>query len=91
MGYSGGGSYFINVNNSPDPGVVYQSALANSIAGEDLSPNGYDMHITYNSGFSWYYGTDANPPVDEYDLVTVSAHEIAHGLHFTGSHPPLER
>jgi hypothetical protein len=42
------------------------------------------MHITYNSGFSWYYGTGGLPPAGTYDLVTVAAHEIAHGLNFSG-------
>jgi len=43
------------------------------------------MHITYNLGFSWYLGTDGNPPGGQYDLATVAAHEIGHGLNFSGS------
>ena len=50
-----------------------------------LSVSSFDMNITYNNGFSWYYGTDANPPAGQYDLVTVAAHEIGHGLNFSGS------
>jgi len=43
------------------------------------------MHITYNRNFSWYYGTDGNPPLSQYDLMTVVLHEICHGLNFSGS------
>ncbi len=43
------------------------------------------MYITYNSNFSWYYGTDGNPPSAQVDLMSVVLHEIAHGLNFSGS------
>jgi len=43
------------------------------------------MHITYNSLFDWYYGTDGNTPSNQYDLMTVVLHEICHGLNFSGT------
>ena len=43
------------------------------------------MHITYNLNFSWYYGTDGNPPPAQHDLMTVVLHEIGHGLNFAGT------
>jgi len=85
LGYSGGQPLHKNFANAPKTGTWYKGALANSIAGTDLNAAEFDMHITYNSGFTWYYGTDANPPAGQYDLVTVAAHEIGHGLNFSGS------
>lgn len=70
---------------APVSSVWYQPALANSLAGKDLAASKHDMHITFNSSFSWYFGTDSNTPSGQYDLVTVAAHEIGHGLNFAGS------
>lgn len=84
LGYSGFGSIHRDFLGAPRANTWYSESLANSLYGSDLSTN-YDMHITYNSNFSWYYGTDANPPAGQHDLVTVAAHEIAHGLNFAGS------
>lgn len=33
----------------------------------------------------WYYGTDENPPANDYDFVTVAVHELCHGLGFIDS------
>ena len=85
LGYSGGQPLHRNFNGAPLPNVWYQGALANAISGSDLDPSHYDDHITYNSRFTWYYGTDGKPPAGTYDLVSVAAHEIAHGLNFSGS------
>ena len=85
LGYSGGEPLHLNFNGAPLPNVWYQGALANAISGSDLDPSNYDDHITYNSRFTWYYGTDGKPPAGTYDLVSVAAHEIAHGLNFAGS------
>jgi hypothetical protein len=84
LGYSGGQPQHRNFAGAPKASTWYQDSLANSIAGSDLTPGSFDMNITYNNGFSWYFGTDSNPPVDQYDLVTVAAHEIGHGLNFSG-------
>ena len=84
LGYSGGGPLHRDFSGAPKANVWYAGSLANSLAGSDLSAS-YDMNITYNSGFSWYYGTDGNTTPGQYDLVTVAAHEIAHGLNFSGS------
>jgi len=84
LGYSGGGSWHRDFDGAPFSNTWYQAALANSFAGSDLDPTNADMHIAYNANFNWYYGTDGNPPAGQFDLVTVAAHEIAHGLHFAG-------
>lgn len=64
----------------------YPSALANSIAGRDLSAERADIFARFNSSFqSWYFGLDGQVPSDRYDFVTVILHELGHGLGFTGS------
>ncbi len=85
LGYSGGGTSHRNFTNAPKSNTWYSASLANSLAGSDLDPNNWDMHITYNSNFSWYYGTDGNTPSTQHDLMSVVLHEIGHGLNFAGT------
>jgi hypothetical protein len=85
LGYSGGGPLHRNFTGAPVADTWYTGALANALYGSDLSPADADMHITFNSNFPWYYGTDGNPPLAQYDLMTVVLHEIGHGLNFSGS------
>src|SRR5690554_3817222 len=61
----------------------YPIALANQIAGYDLSVGNSDIVSFFNSDFDWYYGTDGNPPNNKYDLMSVVLHELGHGLGFT--------
>jgi hypothetical protein len=85
LGYSGGAYSYRNFPEAPKANTWYESSLANALHGSDLNASAYDDYITYNSGFSWYYGTDGHPTAGTYDLVTVAAHEIAHGLNFSGT------
>ena len=71
--------------NAPRADVWYAISLANALAGSDLNTTDFDMHITYNLTYPWYYGTDGNTPSTQYDLMSVVLHEIAHGLNFSGS------
>lgn len=84
LGYSGGGTLHRDFSGATRAGTFYSGSLANSLNGSDLSPTNEDMHITYNSAFDWYYGTDGNTPVAQHDLFSVVLHEIAHGLNFSG-------
>jgi hypothetical protein len=84
LGYSGGGPIHKDFSGAPRANTWYTASLANALHGSDLSTR-YDMYITYNKKFNWYYGTDGNPPPTQYDLVTVVLHEIGHGLNFSGS------
>ncbi len=83
LGYSGGYST-ANFSNAPIADTWYDLSLANAFADVDLFSNNYDMHITYNGAYDWYYGTDGNTPSDKMDLLTVVLHEMAHGLNFSG-------
>lgn len=85
LGYSGGAYSYRDFSGAPLAGTWYESSLANALHGSDLDATRFDDYITYNSGFSWYYGTDGNTPPGQYDLVTVAAHEIGHGLNFSGT------
>jgi len=84
LGYSGGQPLRRNFSGAPKTNTWYEGALANALNGSDLDPITFDMNITYNSNYTWYTGTDSNTPAGQYDLVTVAAHEIAHGLNFSG-------
>ncbi len=85
LGYSGGGARFRNFTGAPLTNTWYSVSLANALHGSDLKSSGFDMHITYNSNFTWYYGTDGLTPKGKVDLMSVVLHEIAHGLNFSGS------
>ena len=84
LGYSGGQPLHRDMG-FPKENTWYTSSLANSIAGHDIDSGSVDMNITCNSGVTWYYGADGNPPVGQFDLVTVAARQIGHGLNFSGA------
>jgi len=73
------------------PGIWYGAALANEISGTDLNgPDTAEIEIHFNSdvdgpdvlgSISWYYGTDGQPGADV-DMVSVTLHELGHGLNF---------
>ena len=78
---------------APIPGTWYPFALADAIAGQDLSelfdePEDffYDINATFNSSQpAFYFGLDGNPPPGQFDFVTIVLHELGHGLGFIGS------
>jgi len=70
---------------APQSGTFYSSSLANALHGSDIDPSNPDTYITYNNGFSWYFGTDGLTPSGQYDFVSVVMHEMGHSLNFTGS------
>lgn len=84
---------FDRVNREFFADTWYPSALANVIAGELLDPDTEEIEIFVNPnvgrancirGKTWYYGLDGRAPEGTFDLVTVTLHELAHGLGFTG-------
>ncbi len=85
LGHSGAMNYERNFSGAPQTNTWYQIALANALHGSDLDPVKDDFAMAFSSSFSWYYGTDGNPPPGQVDLVSVVLHEICHGLGFAGS------
>ena len=67
----------------------YSIAQASAMTGENIKATAgtdYDVLININCAFpDWYFGTDANPPSNLIDFVTVVLHEIGHGIGFIGS------
>lgn len=91
LGQAGTSAVFQNFPNAPHANTSYPGALANAIAGEDLSPASSDIAATFNSALGtpscfasnpWYYGLDAAGPSNAVDLVTIVTHELGHGLGF---------
>ena len=65
----------------------YPIALANKLAGTDLTPSadGFDVVSNFNSTFeNWSFATDGVPVSGKYDFMTVVLHELTHGLGFVG-------
>ena len=89
---AGAASRVQNFANAPLQGVLYPIALANSLAGVDLS-GGVDISVSANSNdelsdslagaFTWYYGLDNNAPFGTIDFLNVISHELGHGLGFS--------
>jgi hypothetical protein len=89
---------FADFPNAPKAGTWYHGALAESLAGEDLStsedgfpPESGELAITFNrgidegclaEGFRYYYGLDGNTPPGQAPFTAVALHEMAHGLGF---------
>ncbi|MCS7018385.1 MAG: T9SS type A sorting domain-containing protein [Cytophagales bacterium] len=66
--------------------VWYPVALAEKLLGQELNGEDADIIANFNSNNNnWYFGTDANPPRDKWDLTSVVLHEIGHGLGFVSS------
>ena len=92
LGSCGSNQVFRNFPNAPVAGTWYCGALANSLAGYDLSPASSDMHARFNSslggvgcGYTWWYGIDDSfpgTPDSLTNLFVVLMHEMGHGLGF---------
>lgn len=78
------GKFHTNFKNIPDSELWYASALADSLAGEDIEPTIPEITIRINStnGPMLYVGTDGKCPSNKYDLVSMILHEMGHGLGF---------
>ena len=85
LGSAGPFTFFRNFTNAPMGSTFYPVALANSLAGVDLSPGNPDIVTNFSSTFNWYFGTDRNTPPGQVDFVSVVLHELGHGLGFLGS------
>ncbi len=75
-----------NFENAPQKNVRYPLALAEKLARKQLNlPTQSEISANFSSEINWYFGTDANPASDQFDMVTIVLHEIGHGLGFSGS------
>ncbi|MEI6205690.1 MAG: FG-GAP-like repeat-containing protein [Desulfuromonadales bacterium] len=85
LGHSMSLSSYRNFSNAPVTNTWYPVTLANALAGSKLNSGKSDIYIAYSNVFSWYFGTDGATPSTQSDFVSVVAHEIAHGLGFSGT------
>ncbi len=82
LGSAGAVTFIRDFPNAPLPNTWYHVALANSLAGFDLSTND-DINTNFSTNFPFYLGIDNNAPAGQPDLVAVLLHEFAHGLGFS--------
>ena len=92
LGAAGAQTVHANFPGAAQPNTWFHAALANSVAGSDLSPPNSDLIAFFNSSIdnnnnclantNWYLGFDSNPGND-IDFLTVVLHEIGHGLGFS--------
>lgn len=90
LGSAGPTGAYRDFSGAPLAGTWYVQALANKLAGTNLSANP-DISAQFNSQIGtagcldtsgWYYGLDHNAPSNRIDLFAVVEHEIGHGLGF---------
>jgi len=81
---------------APVAGTWYHGALAESLAGQNLSlednanPDAGDLVVSFNDRIDegclgnvrFYYGLNGNMPSNQISFVNVALHEMAHGLGF---------
>jgi len=84
LGFAGAEDFRRNFAGATQTNTWFPIALANKLNGNDLAPGFIDINATFNSDFTWYFGTDGNCPSNQYDFVTVVLHELCHGLGFLG-------
>lgn len=91
LGQAGPTTVHRNFSNAPFADTWYTQALANKLAGSDLSSADSDIFAEFNSDVDndtvlgtnhWYYGLDASPAGSDIDYVSVVLHELIHGLGF---------
>jgi len=82
LGSAGPVQVFRDFPNAPLAGTWYHVALANKLAGVDLSPASDDINANFSTNFNFYLGLDNNHGPQN-DLVAVLLHEFAHGLGFS--------
>ncbi|MFM9839876.1 MAG: T9SS type A sorting domain-containing protein [Cyclobacteriaceae bacterium] len=92
LGQASWGNVYANFDGAPKLDIWYPAALAEKLAGKDLSsgaPNqttadGFDIVATFNKDVSWNF-TASTPQANKTHFTTVVLHELGHGLGFTDS------
>lgn len=83
LGSAGSVTAHGNFANAPFLNTYYHAALADSLAGFDLSPTTYDIQSQFSTNFAFYYGLDGKTPAGLVNFLDVVMHEYAHGLGFS--------
>ncbi|MEM9079232.1 MAG: PA domain-containing protein [Verrucomicrobiota bacterium] len=86
LAQAGIGSAHIDFAGALEADTWYVAALANHLAGSDLSASTNEVLLTANSqidaGSGYYYGLDSNAGGFQTDFFLTMLHEIGHGLGF---------
>ncbi len=83
LGGAAPGAVVRNFNGAQKVGVFYPVALAEKMAGIEITGAGsIDIFSQFNSNVNWHFDPNTTPPVGHFDFVTVVLHEIGHGLGF---------
>ncbi len=82
LGSARPGDFYNAFKGAPDQDLWYPSALANKLAGQDLSPSKADIILRFNSNALWHTDVDTKPGKFTFDLASAALHEIGHGLGF---------
>jgi hypothetical protein len=86
LGQGGADDHIVNTPKAPIAGTAYALPLAEYFFNDNINhPDSADINLTFNTNFTWYYGTDGNCPNDKVDFVSVVLHEICHGLGYIPS------
>ncbi|NNF67909.1 MAG: hypothetical protein HKM98_10410, partial [Gammaproteobacteria bacterium] len=93
LGSAGPSTIHSDFSGAPLLSTWYPQALANSLAGSDVSGQP-DINASFNGDIdfnnsclfntNWYYGLDNNHPGNSINFLNTVMHEIAHGLGFSG-------
>ncbi|MBB4079796.1 hypothetical protein GGR28_002423 [Lewinella aquimaris] len=65
--------------------VVFPQAIVEQLVDIEYPTADIRVYINANYFDDFYFGTDANPPNDQIDFVSLAVHELGHGLGFFGS------
>ncbi len=77
--------FYKNFSKAPLRDVYYPVALVEKLMGKEKNTSKQpDIICSFNKLKSFYFGTDGNTPVTQFDMVSVALHEIAHGLGISG-------
>lgn len=75
--------YVKNFDNDLPKAIWYPIALAEKLANKELNEtDASEITISVNANISWHFESDEEFSDDQYDLISVLLHEVAHGLGF---------
>jgi hypothetical protein len=82
LGSAGSTQAWYNHPNFPMQETLYNAALGDALAGEDLDPGFTDITSQFSSDFTFYLGLDGATPAGQISFLDVVMHEFGHGLGF---------